>query len=113
MIDGFVRMMDVPDDIVGPLNLGNPVETRILELAELIVDLIGSHSRITFRPLPTDDPIQRCPDITQSKALLNWHPWTDLRHGLEQTVAYFDQLLRKRADPSLRPSAVDTPIKGF
>ncbi len=94
MIEGFIRMMDAPDDIVGPINLGNPVETSILELAHLIVNVTGSRSRITQRSLPIDDPIQRCPDITQAKALLNWQPAIGLRLGLERTVAYFENLLR-------------------
>ena len=101
MIEGFLRMMDAPDDIVGPMNLGNPVETSISELAELIVDLTGSRSQITHGPLPIDDPIQRCPDIGQARALLNWRPSIGLRSGLERTVAYFDSLLHdgKNAGP--------------
>src|SRR6202046_4862151 len=66
LIEGFLRMMDAPDDITGPMNLGNPVETSVAELAELVVDLTGSRSRITYMPLPIDDPIQRCPDISQA-----------------------------------------------
>jgi UDP-glucuronate decarboxylase len=96
LIEGFVRMMDAPDDIVGPMNLGNPVETSIVGLAELIVDLTGSRSSFTHRPLPVDDPIQRCPDITQATALLNWQPRTALRAGLERTVAYFENLLSRQ-----------------
>jgi len=86
-------MMDAPDDITGPMNLGNPVETSVAELAELIVDLTGSNSRITYKPLPVDDPVQRCPDITQASALLGWKPRTQLRFGLQRTIAYFDRLL--------------------
>ena len=93
MIDGLVRMMAAPDDITGPMNLGNPVETSVAELAELIIELTGSRSRIEHRPLPVDDPIQRCPDISQAKTLLNWQPQTALRHGLQRTIAYFDELL--------------------
>jgi len=93
LIEGFVRMMDAPDDITGPMNLGNPVETSVAELAELIVDLTGSNSRITYKPLPVDDPVQRCPDITQASALLGWKPRTQLRFGLQRTIAYFDRLL--------------------
>jgi len=94
LIEGFVRMMDAPDDITGPMNLGNPVETSVAELAELIIDLTGSPSRIVHQPLPVDDPTQRCPDITQAKALLNWQPTTNLRLGLQRTVVYFENLLR-------------------
>jgi UDP-glucuronate decarboxylase len=86
-------MMEAPDDITGPMNLGNPVETSVAELAQIIVDLTGSRSKIEHRPLPIDDPIQRCPDISQAKALLNWEPRTPLRPGLQRTIAYFDELL--------------------
>ena len=79
---GFVRMMAAPDDITGPINLGNPVETSVAELAELIIELTGSRSKIVHRPLPVDDPVQRCPDISQAKALLDWQPRTALRPGL-------------------------------
>ena len=79
LIEGFVRMMDAPDDITGPMNLGNPVETSVAELAELIIDLTGSRSTIVHRPLPVDDPVQRCPDISQAEALLDWQPRTQLR----------------------------------
>jgi UDP-glucuronate decarboxylase len=93
MIDGIVRMMASADDITGPMNLGNPVETSVAELAEIIIELTGSRSKIEHRPLPIDDPIQRCPDISQAKALLNWQPQTALRPGLQRTIAYFDELL--------------------
>jgi len=98
MIDGFVRMMDAPDDITGPMNLGNPVETSVAELALLIIELTGSRSKIVHRKLPIDDPIQRCPDISQATALLNWQPQTALRPGLQRTVAYFDELLAQRGE---------------
>ena len=81
MIDGFVRLMAAPDDVTGPINLGNPVETSVAELAELIIELTGSRSRIVHRPLPVDDPVQRCPDISQAKAVLDWQPRTPLRAG--------------------------------
>jgi UDP-glucuronate decarboxylase len=97
MIDGLVRMMAAPDDISGPINLGNPVETSVGELAELIIELTGSRSRIEHRALPVDDPVQRCPDITQARALLDWQPRTELRPGLERTIAYFDELLGARS----------------
>ena len=93
MVEGFLRMMGAPDDITGPMNLGNPVETSVAELAKIIIELTGSHSKIVHRPLPIDDPIQRCPDIAQAKALLDWEPRTPLRPGLERTIAYFDALL--------------------
>ena len=81
LIEGFVRMMAAPDDITGPINLGNPVETSVAELAELIIELTGSRSKIEHRPLPVDDPVQRCPDISQAKALLDWQPRTAAAAG--------------------------------
>jgi len=107
LIDGFLRMMDAPDDITGPMNLGNPVETSVAELAELIVDLTGSRSRVVYRPLPVDDPLQRLPDIGQATALLNWRPRTQLRTGLQRTINYFDRLLGERDDVALQASAAD------
>jgi len=107
LIDGFLALMAAPDDVTGPVNLGNPVETSVAELAELVVDLTGSRSRITYMPLPVDDPIQRCPDISQASALLNWKPRTQLRSGLQRTIAYFDRLLSTRDNIALQASAAD------
>jgi UDP-glucuronate decarboxylase len=98
MIDGIVRMMAAPDDITGPVNLGNPVETSVAELAHLIVELTGSRSKIEHRPLPIDDPVQRCPDISQAKGLLDWQPRVELATGLARTIAYFDELLARAAE---------------
>src|SRR5271170_6251692 len=92
LIEGFVRLMDAPDDTTGPMNLGNPVETSVAELAGLIVELTGARSRIVHRPLPVDDPIQRCPDIAQARRVLGWEPQTPLRPGLQRTIAFFDKL---------------------
>jgi UDP-glucuronate decarboxylase len=97
LINGFVALMAAPDDITGPVNLGNPVETSVAKLAELIVTLTGSRSEIVLRPLPVDDPVQRCPDISQAQAVLGWQPRTGLADGLARTIAYFDQLLSSRA----------------
>src|SRR5687767_12641124 len=105
MIEGFVRMMAAPDDITGPMNLGNPVETSVAELAQIIIELTGSRSKIEHRPLPVDDPIQRCPDISQAKALLDWEPKTPLRPGLQRTIAYFDELLGARSTAGKRKPA--------
>ncbi len=99
LIEGLVRLMESPPDITGPINLGNPAECTVLELAELVRELTGSRSEIVFRPLPQDDPVRRCPDITRAKTLLGWEPKTPLREGLEKTIAWFDQLLA--SDPGL------------
>ena len=93
LIEGFLRLMAAPDHLTGPVNLGNPIETSVAELAELVIALTGSRSPITRRPLPVDDPVQRCPDIAQATALLAWHPTTPLKDGLARTIAYFDRLL--------------------
>jgi UDP-glucuronate decarboxylase len=86
-------LMAAEDDITGPVNLGNPVETSVAELAEMIIAMTGSRSAITRRPLPVDDPVQRCPDITQARAVLDWQPQTALTDGLARTIDYFDKLL--------------------
>jgi UDP-glucuronate decarboxylase len=94
LIEGFVRLMAAPEAVTGPINLGNPVETPVLDLARLVIDLTGSRSKLVHRPLPADDPIQRCPDIAQARAVLGWEPRVALKPGLERTIAYFDRLLR-------------------
>ncbi len=93
LIEGFLALMAAADDITGPINLGNPIETSVAELADLVIALTGSRSAITYRPLPVDDPVQRCPDIAQARAVLGWEPRIALKDGLERTVAYFDNLL--------------------
>ncbi|HEX5452718.1 MAG TPA: UDP-glucuronic acid decarboxylase family protein [Stellaceae bacterium] len=105
MIEGFLRMMEAPDDITGPMNLGNPVETSVGELARIIIDLTGSRSKIVHRPLPVDDPIQRCPDIAQAEAILGWRPQMALAPGLKRTIAYFDRLLGGTSTAHKRKSA--------
>lgn len=94
LIDAMVRMMNTGDEITGPVNIGNPGEFTMLQLAELVKKLTGSHSKLEFRKLPSDDPRQRRPDITKAKELLNWTPTTPLEEGLKRTIAYFDDLLR-------------------
>ncbi len=79
LISGFVALMAAPDNVIGPVNLGNPVETSVSELAELVVALTGSHSEIVYRALPVDDPVQRCPDISQAQSVLGWEPRTELK----------------------------------
>ena len=85
--------MAAADHVTGPVNLGNPRETSVAELADMIIALTGSRSTITRRPLPVDDPVQRCPDITEATALLAWQPTTPLQDGLARTIAYFDRIL--------------------
>ncbi len=96
MIDGFIRLMDLEDEKVGPVNLGNPVELSVRELAENIVELTGSRSTIRFHPLPQDDPRQRQPDISLARKLLGWEPKVSLVDGLTKTIHYFDQKLSSR-----------------
>ncbi|MGH7039271.1 MAG: UDP-glucuronic acid decarboxylase family protein [Stellaceae bacterium] len=98
LIEGFVRLMAAEDAVTGPINLGNPVETSVGELARLILVLTGSRSRIVHRPLPQDDPVQRCPDISEATVLLGWRPTTLLKEGLERTIAYFDDLLTRHGE---------------
>ncbi|MGH7111061.1 MAG: UDP-glucuronic acid decarboxylase family protein [Stellaceae bacterium] len=102
LIEGFVRLMAAEDAVTGPINLGNPVETSVGELARLILVLTGSCSRIVHRPLPQDDPVQRCPDISEATALLGWRPTTPLKEGLERTIAYFDDLLTRHGEIAAR-----------
>ncbi len=92
LVDAFVRLMATPDDFTGPINLGNPGEFTILELAETVRKLTGSKSNIEFAPLPHDDPLQRQPDISLAQQELDWQPQIDLQTGLQQTVAYFKSL---------------------
>ena len=96
LIEGFLRMMDTADAITGPINLGNPGEFTIRQLADEVIDLTGSSSRIVHRALPPDDPRQRQPDISAAQEHLAWTPTISLRQGLAKTIAYFDDLLRTR-----------------
>jgi UDP-glucuronate decarboxylase len=93
LIEGLVRLMNAPGDVSFPVNLGNPAEITIRQLAETIVAMTGSRSPIEFRPLPQDDPRQRCPNISRARELLNWEPRVVLEAGLKQTIAYFDKVL--------------------
>jgi UDP-glucuronate decarboxylase len=89
MIDGFIRMMEGPADLCGPVNLGNPVETTIAELAGLVIELTGTASAIEYGPLPEDDPMRRMPDIALATRTLGWAPRVALRDGLARTIDYF------------------------
>ncbi len=93
LIEGLIRLMNTADDFTGPINLGNPGEFTILELAQKIIDITGSKSKIVFKPLPQDDPLQRRPDINLAKEKLNWQPVVKLEQGLKNTVEYFDRIL--------------------
>jgi UDP-glucuronate decarboxylase len=95
LIDGLVRLMNSPEELTGPVNLGNPVEFTIHELAAKVLELTGSRSEIRHAPLPSDDPTQRCPDISLARRALDWEPRTLLDEGLGQTIEYFDDLLRE------------------
>jgi UDP-glucuronate decarboxylase len=96
LIAGFLTFMATPADMVGPINLGNPHEFTIIDLARKVIELTGSASKIVHRPLPHDDPKQRQPDITKAKELLAWSPQVQLEDGLKRTIAYFDRLLSDR-----------------
>jgi UDP-glucuronate decarboxylase len=93
LVEGFLRLMKMPADFPGPVNLGNPNEFTIRELAHKVVELTGSRSTIVARPLPSDDPLQRQPDIALAKSRLGWEPAVQLEEGLRKTIGYFDQLL--------------------
>ncbi len=95
LIDGFLRFMDTPDDVTGPMNLGNPGEFTIAELADLVLDITNSKSEIVRKPLPFDDPTQRCPDIGLARGTLGWEPKVPLREGLMKTIEYFEEVVRR------------------
>jgi UDP-glucuronate decarboxylase len=93
LVDGFYALMSAPRELTGPINLGMPVETTMIALAEAIIDLTGAKSRLLFRPLPSDDPRQRMPDIAKARETLGWEPQVPLRTGLARTIEYFASLL--------------------
>jgi UDP-glucuronate decarboxylase len=96
LVDGLVRFMDSPASLTGPINLGNPSEVTVRDLANLVMELIGTRSRIQYRSLPEDDPMQRQPDINQARESLGWEPTVSLEEGLPKIIEYFDCLLSKR-----------------
>lgn len=106
LIEALIRLMNTPDQFVGPVNLGNPGEYSILELAEKVIELTGSKSKIIFKPLPSDDPLQRCPDISLATTMLDWVPHIPLDDGLSKTIAYFRDHLG--GGPSIRDEG--TPL---
>ena len=93
LVEGLVRLMDTTEEVTGPVNLGNPNEITVLQLAEKLIELTGSKSEILFEPLPQDDPLRRQPDISLAGKLLDWRPEVPLEEGLAKTIAYFDKLL--------------------
>ena len=97
LIDGLIRLMKSDDEVTGPLNLGNPQEFTVLELAHCVIELTGSRSRVIHLPLPSDDPRQRQPDISKAETCLGWRPHTSLREGLAKTIGYFEELLRDKS----------------
>ena len=89
LVNGLMSLMKAPDEIVGPINLGNPTELTIFQLAEMVIEIVGSKSIIEYRPLPQDDPMQRCPDISRAKDKLNWIPTVEVKEGLQKTIDQF------------------------
>lgn len=96
LIDGLVKLMATKDQVTGPINIGNPTEFSMLELAGTIIEMTGSRSRVVHRPLPDNDPQQRRPDISRAQELLSWTPRTELKEGLIRTIAYFEKLLTEK-----------------
>jgi len=97
MVDGLIRLMNTPHEVTGPINLGNPHEFTMLELAERVIDTVGGGAEIEYRPLPADDPTQRQPNIERAMQTLDWKPRIELDEGLAQTVSYFRTLLAERS----------------
>lgn len=96
LVEAIIRMMSTPNEITGPINIGNPTEFTIRELAEIVIEMTGSRSKLTYHPLPSDDPRQRQPNIGLATDILGWKPKVSLRQGLVKTIEYFDKLLRER-----------------
>ena len=94
LIEGFLRLMNTGADITGPMNLGNPNEFTIRQLAEIIIDMVGTRSKLVYKPLPSDDPKQRQPDISYARQIIDWEPKIKLKEGLKETIAYFDESLK-------------------
>jgi UDP-glucuronate decarboxylase len=107
LIDGLTRLVRSADNVTGPINLGNPTEFTILQLASQVIELVGSRSRIAHRPLPTDDPRQRRPDISRAREVLGWVPRIPLAEGLKRTISYFEDLLR---DSSIRAQLTSSAL---
>jgi UDP-glucuronate decarboxylase len=110
LVEGLQRLMNTPKSVTGPVNIGNPQEITVRQLAERILALTGSNSRLVHLPLPQDDPRQRCPDITLAQSLLDWTPSVELDHGLKLTIAYFDRLLSENA-PAFHERSKDPALE--
>jgi UDP-glucuronate decarboxylase len=93
LVEGFLRLMATCDEVTGPMNLGNPGEFTIKQLAEIVIELVGAKSKLVYNDLPSDDPKQRQPDISFAKQMLGWEPEIALREGLQHTISYFDKHL--------------------
>jgi len=106
-VDGLMRLMDSPCSVTGPLNIGNPHELSLMEIAEAIRDLTGTRSPLVHRPLPADDPRQRCPDITRAREQIGWTPQVGVRDGLARAIAWFEEHLRRRGALPAPPQARD------
>jgi UDP-glucuronate decarboxylase len=107
LIDGLVRLMATGDEITGPINIGNPDEISVRELAERVISLTGARSRLVSMPLPQDDPVQRCPNITLAREVLSWQPTVPLEYGLARTIAYFEELLSRNGLAALPSPTAD------
>jgi UDP-glucuronate decarboxylase len=101
LIEGFIKLMNSPKGFTGPVNLGNPVEFTILELADMVIEMTGSKSELERKPLPQDDPVMRKPDISIAQEKLDWQPKVPLREGLKRTIDYFDDLLRSEGNGAI------------
>jgi UDP-glucuronate decarboxylase len=113
LIGGLIRLMNASKDVMGPINLGNPGEFTILRLAQMVIELTGSRSKLVSLPLPADDPRQRRPDITRARAQLDWEPKIELETGLRRTIDYFDKLLRKRPHAPAEVHMPKLPIEAL
>jgi UDP-glucuronate decarboxylase len=112
LIEALLSFMEAPREVRSPMNLGNPQEFTVRELAELVIELTGSRSRMVFRPLPHDDPLQRCPNIELAAKQLNWQPRVPLRTGLSRTIAYFDQMLGRELTRMRKRTKMARPGRG-
>ena len=93
MINAFINLMETDDSFQWPINLGNPFEIKIIEIAKIILEKVGSKSKLVFKELPLDDPLQRCPDIKLAKSFLDWEPLISLDEGIERTIEYFKKII--------------------